>query len=170
MKEIKNNRSKKMSVYLKLVAGIAALLMLAFFVMCTIQSVSDNLKDTGSQYFFMLTADPKLNLGFMWFTAVLCFFIVFQFWKISDQIGRENSFSEENAVSFHRMTVSSIIIVIQYIIRIILFIALDKVNIMSLYLRGGMAIAFILFAVLTEALAGLVRNAYEMKQEADLTI
>ena len=99
-----------------------------------------------------------------------CFFIVFQFWKISDQIGRENSFSEENAVSFHRMTISSIIIVIQYIIRIILFIALDKVNIMSLYLRGGMAIAFILFAVLTEALAGLVRNAYEMKQEADLTI
>ena len=68
------------------------------------------------------------------------------------------------------MTISSIIIIIQYIVRIVLFIVLDKVNIMSLYLRGGMAIAFLIFAILTEALAGLVRNAYEMKQEADLTI
>lgn len=103
-------------------------------------------------------------------TAIFCYAILFQFWKITDEIGKDNSFSKENARHFHRMTILSVLVAVQYLIRIVAFIFLGETTMISVYYRAGMSLIFMLFAVLTEALSGLVLNAYLMKQEQDLTI
>ena len=163
-------KQHKLSFRLKLVAGAVALIGLAVFIMFTIQSFTVGAEDPGTLYFNILTVHPKINIYFTWVTAIFCYAILFQFWKITDEIGKDNSFSKENARHFHQMTILSVLVAVQYLIRIVAFIFLGETTMISVYYRAGMSLIFMLFAVLTEALSGLVLNAYLMKQEQDLTI
>lgn len=124
--------------------------------------------------FSMRSADPGNPqwqlIFFSWYTAVLCYLVLYQFWQVCTQIGRENSFSLENVRSFHRMGLCGAAEIVGQAGCLIwrgIYHELDTFNILLIAVKIILAGMFIL---LCEALSRLVQYAYEMKQENDLTI
>jgi hypothetical protein len=124
--------------------------------------------------FFLRSQQPDNRIWtfvfFTWYTAALCYLILFEFWKVCTQIGCDNSFSMENSLSFHRMGLFGIAGAAGFLLRILWFAlcgVLDPrlicFHILELLFCG-------IFTVLCEALSQLIRNAYEVKRENELTI
>lgn len=107
---------------------------------------------------------------FSWYTAILCYGILFLFWQVCTEIGRDNSFSMENVRLFHRMALLGIAMAAGYGLRLAVFFVLRLLQwqtalyFLALLLFGGV------LAVLCESLSQLVKNAYEVKRENELTI
>ena len=103
-------------------------------------------------------------------TAVFCYAILYQFWKVCVQIGKDNSFSYENAKAFKNMSRLLIVLAELWFFALLILAVKHWLN-----FEIGMKIIVIIFlwtaiAVLTAALSHLVWKAYEMKQENELTI
>lgn len=110
------------------------------------------------------------GLAAAYLIGVLCYLILFQFWKVSINIGKNLSFCLENSNAFVWMSRYSMLIFVLCLIFLIytfiqklLFSGVLLLNLILLFL--GMALA-----VLTSALSHLIENAYELKEENDLTI
>lgn len=122
--------------------------------------------------------------GFSVFTVIawaMCYKILWHFWHVCTQIGLDNSFSSENAMSFHRMANTGFAIAILYAIKLAFYggrMLLLKETYVGALFSGGVAcgligiflILFLLFGIICEALSKLIKNAYEIKSENDLTI
>ena len=129
------------------------------------------------------TKNPTLVQGlvgysvFTLFASAMCYKILWHFWHVCTEIGRDNSFSPENHKSFHRMAVTSYVIAGSYVVKFM------YIGGRMLWAHGGVVeivavcglifcgvILFFLFGVICEALSKLIKNAYEIKAENDLTI
>lgn len=102
--------------------------------------------------------------------AVPCYGILYHFWKVCDQIGRDNSFSKENASSFVAMSRFALFLTIEWFMGI-LFLAIGgwmKTGALVILIFGSFL--SIIVTVLTAALSHLVRKAYELREENELTI
>ncbi|MCR4999463.1 MAG: DUF2975 domain-containing protein [Lachnospiraceae bacterium] len=122
--------------------------------------------------------------GFSVFTVIawaMCYKILWYFWNVCTQIGKDNSFSAENAKSFHRMANTGFAIAILYAIKLAFYagrMLLLKESYFGAVISGGLAcgliglflVLFLLFGIICEALSKLIKNAYEIKAENDLTI
>ena len=111
---------------------------------------------------------PCLIYG--WVVFAPGFVGLWEFWKICAEIGRDNSFSQQNARSLTRICLLALTMA-----------ALLAVGVAALCLLGmglpalliamlGFAAACALVALLANALAQLVRRAAAIKSENDLTI
>lgn len=109
-------------------------------------------------------------LFFIWYTAVLCYAVLFQFWKVCNEIGRDNSFSLENAAAFHKMGILGTFAGIGYLARLISMLVIGGMGIAAIVYSIFMMCLSVAFMILCEALSQLIRNAYEVKQENELTI
>ena len=105
-----------------------------------------------------------------WIVGGFGYAILYQFWSVCVQIGKDNSFSMENAKSF------ACICKIAVVNTILLFGSMLFVGFHS-WLNPGFLLLFIgiifisiTIAVLAAALSHLILKAYEMKTENDLTI
>lgn len=106
-----------------------------------------------------------------WYIAVLCYLVLFEFWKVCTQIGANNSFSEENAMHFHRMGIYGGCAAAGFAVRLIWWIvAIRKEHGEIAVLSAGEILLALVFVVLCEALAKLIKYAYDVKHENDLTI
>ena len=109
-------------------------------------------------------------LIFIWITAIPCYGSLYEFWKISSEIGKDNSFSRENGKSL--MRISQLLIIdatILFIGNVVLFFL--KMNQPEI----AIIMVFIMFigivvAALCAALSHLVLKASKLKEENDLTI
>ena len=109
-------------------------------------------------------------LIFVTIIAIPCYMSLFEFWKICCEVGRDNSFSRENAKSLKRI---SQLVIIGCIILIIGNVVLFFLNInhpgiaiiMLIILFVGIAIA-----VFAATLSHLILNACKLKEENELTI
>lgn len=122
------------------------------------------------------TANPEVAFLFwpclisVWVIGILCYAILYQFWKVCVQIGRDNSFSCENSKAF--VTISKLAAAIS----IICFCGMFYLGINNwmnpgvMLLMIGIIFIGITIAVLAAALSHLIHKAYEMKQENELTI
>ena len=126
-------------------------------------------------YAFYLRADEPQNLFWTfifssWYTAAFCYGVLIEFWGVCTQIGNDNSFSRENARHFHRMGICGVLALAGFVIRP-LYLALEQALTVGfgIFVAAEILIA-IVFIVLCEALSRLILNAYEMKQENELTI
>ena len=110
------------------------------------------------------------GLVYCWIVLLPGFAGLWEFWKICVQIGRDDSFSQENARSLFRICLLALTMA-----------ALLAVGVAALCLLGmglpalliamlGFAAACALVALLANALAQLVRRAAAIKSENDLTI
>lgn len=113
-------------------------------------------------------------LSMVVFALVLVFFGCFQ--RICKEIGNDNSFSKENVKNFNVMMGLSTEIAVIYVLRIVIYVSRC---LMASYPRAAFiigvlylvfAIGFITLAFMCRTLSRLVYNAYEMKNENDLTI
>ena len=111
---------------------------------------------------------PCLIYG--WVVLLPGFAGLWEFWKICVEIGRDNSFSQKNALSLFRICLLALTMA-----------ALLAVGVAALCLLGmglpalliamlGFAAACALVALLANALSQLVRRAAAIKSENDLTI
>lgn len=153
-------RQKRISYWLRGIALVLGVMGVVFFGALT-------------RYGFLLRAEGDPLWGWVvtsWYIAVCCYLILFEFWRVSTQIGRNNSFSAENAASFHRMGLCGIAGAVGFAARIAFLFAVGAADAGRVLLVAGELLLALIFTVLCEALARLVRCAYEMKQENELTI
>ena len=110
------------------------------------------------------------NWGMVIYAVFFYFAILAEFWKVCTEIGRDNSFSLENAKSFRRMSIFAGIEAVGFMIRVVFGAAFGLTGIFEIVFRLAEIFVSVVFLILCEALSQLIRNAYEMKQENDLTI
>lgn len=107
---------------------------------------------------------------FTWYTVAFCYAILFQFGKVCSEIGKENSFSMENVIAFHKMSISGIFLGIGFLAKFCLILFWGNLGfVYGLFIIFEIMVS-IVFIVLCEALSKLILHAYEMKQENELTI
>ncbi len=111
-----------------------------------------------------------LWIGFLWLTAVPCYIVLYFAWKISDNIGKDNSFCKENAVSMKHISTLAAGDSIFFFAGNIIYLIIGF-NHPSIVL-AALAVVFIgiSIAVAAAVLSHLILKATEMKEENDLTI
>lgn len=102
--------------------------------------------------------------------AVFCYAILFQFWKVCSEIGRDNSFSMENARAFVTISRFSLVMAGVWFAGMLFLVC-------KAYFNPGVLIFFVMavllsmiVSILAAALSHLILKAYELRQENDLTI
>ena len=120
--------------------------------------------DESLAYLFM----PGLLYG--WCIAVICYAILYQFWKVCVQIGKDNSFSKENAKCFRNISHFALLLSVVWFAGIV-FLAILAVRQpgISIFMITAVLLS-VMISVLAAALSHLVLKAYELKQENELTI
>ena len=92
-------QQKEISRWLKAITIVLALMGAVFFLyIMPVLAMSWRDVDESLAYLFM----PGLLYG--WCIAVICYAILYQFWKVCVQIGKDNSFSKENAKCFRNIS------------------------------------------------------------------
>ena len=107
---------------------------------------------------------------FLWLTAIPCYIVLYLAWKISANIGKDNSFSKENAVCMKYISMlaagDSIFFFIGNIIYLVIGFNHPSVVLASLVIVFiGVSIA-----VAAAVLSHLILKAAQLKEENDLTI
>lgn len=107
---------------------------------------------------------------FAWYTAIFCYVILIEFWKVCTEIGKDNSFSLENTRAFHHMGLCGIAEAVGFAARLLWFCVCGAATFpIAVFLIAELLLS-LMFLILCEALSRLVRNAYEVKRENELTI
>lgn len=158
-------KQKNIATWLKVVTIAVALLGIAFFGSATVYAYFYK-PDYGDSVPIYL----RHNIIFIWVTALLCFSILFFFWRIVCEIANDNSFSMENVKNFKCMGVCGVLIILEYVIRIIVWLVKGDIVFITLSYTLLKIIVFIIFVILCIAMSKLVKNAYDIKQENELTI
>lgn len=124
--------------------------------------------------FCMKNTDPGNPLWgfifFSWITAAFCYTILYEFWTVCTEIGKDNSFSMENAHAFHHMGICSTAAAAAFLVRMVWIIFIGKITPLIVVIILCEIFFCGVFTVLCEALSRLVQNAYEVKRENELTI
>lgn len=107
---------------------------------------------------------------YAWAVLVPGFCGLWEFWKICAQIGRDNSFSRENARSLFRICALALTMAALLAAGAIALCALHAGQPGLLLLLAGAAAACAIVALLACALGQLVRRAAVLQSESDLTI
>lgn len=152
------NKQKMIAGFLKLLTAVLAVMGVVFF--------------SGMTYFEILHVG-KIGcpaLAFTWYSALLCYLILFQFYKVTQEIGKDNSFSLENRNSFHRMGQFSLAACVGFFVHLLYDIVFLANPIFAIFLHIFLILLSLIFFGLCEALSQLIENAYQVKLENELTI
>ena len=109
-------------------------------------------------------------LIFLWMTAVPCFIALFFGWRIASNIGRDRSFSEENALALERIShlaaADSLYFFLGNLVLLLINMSHPGVLLLSLLI----VFAGIAVTVASAALSHLVYKAASLQEQSDLTI
>ena len=107
---------------------------------------------------------------FLWLTAIPCYIVLYLAWKISANIGKDNSFSKGNAVCMKYISMLAAGDSIFFFIGNIIYLVIGF-NHPSVVL-AALVIVFIgvSIAVAAAVLSHLILKAAQLKEENDLTI
>ncbi|MBQ1902196.1 MAG: DUF2975 domain-containing protein [Lachnospiraceae bacterium] len=161
IRKMGNNKQYQLSLCLKVVDIIMMCLVVGLFGVFSwyektgVDQMADNIRAYG--YFIYLT-------------EALTLLMLAIFWRVATEIGRDNSFSMENVKHFRYIGFCSGLISIGYIIRMIYVIVSGQMNVFRIVYCLMLAVLGILVLSICLILSCLIRNAYLMKQENDLTI
>ena len=158
-------KQKQISLWLKAVTIAIALMGIAFFGSATAYAFAFR-----PDYNDPVPVYLRQNIVFLWITAILCFLVLFFFWKIINEIGNDNSFSMENVKNFKNMSICGVVFIVEHIIQLIVCAVKGNMGLIQLSYILLKIFVFIIFIILCYAMSRLVENAYEIKQENALTI
>lgn len=109
------------------------------------------------------------DLVYVELVGVLCFLSLWEAWKICREIGKDNSFSYENAKSLRKiakyMTVAYVLMAVGLVVCMIFN---DSMVLMGLAALG--VCISVIFALFASAMAQLIESGARLKDENDLTI
>jgi len=110
------------------------------------------------------------GLAYNFAIAVPCYAILYHFWKVCRQIRQDNSFSKENADSFVAISRLALFLTVEWFAGL-LFLTFGgwmKTGALVILIFG--IFLSIIVTVISAALSHLIRKAYELRQENELTI
>ena len=160
-----NKNQNQIALELKLVAIFIALLGLIFFGGFTAYAYIYR-----PDYNLPLAEYIRSNIVYIWLTAFICYTILFFFWRIVNEIGKDNSFSIENEKNFKYMSYCCLLVIVENVIRLAIWTVKGNVDLIAVSYTVLKMIVFAVITVFCIALSKLVRNAYEIKLENELTI
>lgn len=105
-----------------------------------------------------------------WGIGVICYAILWQFWRVCVEIGRDNSFSAENAKSFAVISRFAALMAAVWFAGVVFLAVVHCLGPAFGIFMILIAFICIVAAVLSAALSHLVYKSYEMRQENELTI
>lgn len=105
-----------------------------------------------------------------WGIGVICYMILYQFWKVCVEIGRDNSFSEENAHSFVMISRLALLMAAVWFGGVVFLAIIHCLGPAFGIFMILIAFICIVVSVLAAALSHLVYKSYELRQEQELTI
>ncbi len=155
-------KQRHISYWLKALCILLGLMGIFFFGAMTAYAGELLTKDSTDPFAYFII--------FTWYTAILCYGVLVLFWKVCTQIGNDNSFSLENARYFRYMGYLGIAYMTGDAVRFIWLLTLQNVDVKTTLATLFMLLIALIFTVLCECLSQLIKGAYEMKQENDLTI
>ncbi|MGN0350790.1 MAG: DUF2975 domain-containing protein [Roseburia sp.] len=135
-------------------------------------------------YFYMIPiwgrdltkANPEFASWYLpWLIAILisgipCYLVLYFGWKISTEIGRDNSFSMENAEHLKKISILAAIDSLYFFVVNVVFMIVG-INHLGVFLISMLAIfAGVVVTVAAAALSHLVRKAAEIQEENEFTI
>ena len=135
-------------------------------------------------YFYMIPiwgrdltkANPEYASWYLpWLIAILisgipCYLVLYFGWKISTEIGRDNSFSMENAEHLKKISILAAIDSLYFFVVNVVFMIVG-INHPGVFLISMLAIfAGVVVTVAAAALSHLVRKAAEIQEENEFTI
>lgn len=105
-----------------------------------------------------------------WGIGVLCYAVLYQFWKVCVEIGKDNSFSRENAKSFLAISRLTAVLAVVWFAGIVVLAFEKCLALYSTIFLLLIVFVFIVLAILAAALSHLIYKAYELRRENELTI
>ena len=116
-----------------------------------------------------ITREPALILIAV--TAVLCYAALWQFWKVCMEIGRENSFSVENYLSFRIIGLLFLVLAVVWVVFItVCLILFEKVAAFLLLVLAAGTFIWLGVAGLSAILSMLIDKARQIREENDFTV
>ena len=156
---------KRMSLMLKSVTIIIGLMGTVFFLIL-LPSLANDLRNGYKEVAYMYW--PGLLYG--WLIGVIVYAALYNLWEICCEIGKDNSFSNENIKYLNNIGVLAIIAVAVWFTGLVVLISINVISIAFFVLMVVGIIASVAIAIITIVLAHLVDKAYELKSENELTI
>ena len=115
------------------------------------------------------TKVPAIILGVI--SAVLCYLILFEFWRVTDNVGKNNTFTRDNVKYFGKMAVLVLALAISWLIfGVAWLIAGYGISLMAVFQLGFDVIIFSGISMLCSIFSKLLEKACEIREENDLTI
>ena len=109
-------------------------------------------------------------IAVLWIAAVPCYLVLYNGWKLTVEIGRDRSFSMENAIYLKRISMLAIGDTGYFFLANLLLFLLNM-NHPGIFLASLFVdFAGVVIAVVAAALSHRVQKAAVMQQEQDLTI
>ncbi|TGY95905.1 DUF2975 domain-containing protein [Petralouisia muris] len=109
-------------------------------------------------------------LAVIWLSAVPCYLALYFGWKITVEIGRDNSFSMENARYLKRISVLALLDSGYFFLANLILLLLNMNHPGILLISLFVEFAGVAVAVTAAALSHLVQKAAEIQNENELTI
>lgn len=105
-----------------------------------------------------------------WGIGIICYGILYYFWKVCVEIGRDNSFSAENAHSFAVISRLALLMAAVWFVGLIFLAVIHCLGPAFGIFMILCAFICVVVAVLAAALSHLVYKSYELRREQELTI
>ena len=109
-------------------------------------------------------------LIFLWTTSVPLYVAAVFGWKIAREIGLDNSFSRENAVSLKRISQLAVADTLYFFIGIVVFSLLNMIHSSIVIAAFFVLCVGIVIIIVSAGLSHLVYKAAKMREENELTI
>ncbi len=156
---------KKMSLMLKGITIMIAL-MGAVFLMVIMPMLAVECKRMYEESAYLFYP----ALCYVWFIGLLSYAALYEFWKICNEIERDNSFSKENVRSLNKISVIAFIAAAVWFVGLLILIIIRSMSISFLILIAVAIFASVSISVVAAVLSHLVQKAYDLKKESELTI
>lgn len=109
-------------------------------------------------------------MGFLWITAIPCFAVLVLAWRIATNIGRDRSFSNENASLLKWISVLAAVYAAFFFLGNVVMLLLNMSHPSVVLASFIIVFADIAVAVISAVLSHLVKKAAILQEESDLTI
>ena len=164
-KRRKENTQAGIAMRLKILTVGAAIIGALFFGVCGVSLVRNKFF---TETYGISVMPVMMLLGI---TAIFCYAALWQFWKVCGAIGRDNSFSLENYVSFRIMCGLFVILGFIWMLSIAVYLIFtEKTDYMIIFKMCEYTFVWFGVGGLTGALAKLIDKARQIREENDLTI
>lgn len=165
---------EKIAGRLKLLTALLGIMGLGFFTLMGVNTYKAYFIMNGleiPQGYIHISASHFIPFLVVIVTMVLCYVVLYIFYRVCCEIEHENSFSAENVRNFVSMRNLLLVLAALWTVCLVMYLILAE-KILFAYLSKYLmyALAFLAIAAFADALSKLIERARQIREENDLTI